>query len=84
MVCLTEPIEYGYRGMGQHYGFNSVKAMFMSIDRLTLLHEHGFHIQTYTSRDHTVLPDGQVAFLKSKAELLESVPVKEFSFHNHF
>lgn len=84
MVCLTEPIEHGYRGIGQHYGFNSVKAMLMSIERLTLLHEHGFHIQTYKSTDHTVLPDGQVAFLKSKAELLESVPVKEFPFRNHF
>lgn len=84
MRYITEPIEMGYRGMmGHHFAFDSVASLWSAIDRLVLLSEFGFHIQTYEVTECLVFEDGQVAFSKDKSTLISSVRVREFPFRDH-
>ncbi len=87
MVWLHEPQEFyknlGY-GMGFHYAFKSISVLWGAVTSLVLLRECGFHIQVWESQEHVVLPDGQVAFTKSKARLVRADLVHEFPFEDYF
>lgn len=83
MVWLHEPQEF-YRGLGSglgfHYAFKSINVLWGAVQKTVLLRELGFHIQVWESQEHVVLPDGQVAFTKSKAKLVRSDEIHEFPF----
>lgn len=87
MVWLHEPQEF-YRslgaGMGFHYAFKSINVLWGAVQKMVLLRELGFHIQVWESQEYVVLPDGQVAFTKSKAKLVRSDMVHEFPFEEFF
>jgi hypothetical protein len=87
MVYLTEPQDMASNlriGTGHHYAFKSIEHLMAAIQSFVLLREYGFHISVYESNEHVVLPDGQVAFMRDKAKMLESHEMHEFPFENHF
>lgn len=88
MVYMKEPQEMckglGRGGCPLRYAFDSPETMMGNIERFILLRECGFNFSVYESHYHIVLPDGQVAFSKEKATLLETHPVAEFPFENYF
>lgn len=88
MVCLAEPSDFNapqlHYGGGHHYAFVDPWKMMAAISSLVLLSEMNFHFAIYDSQEHVVLPDGQVAFVMSKATKVETYPVREFPFENYF
>ncbi|HEX9136130.1 MAG TPA: hypothetical protein VF905_04185 [Nitrospirota bacterium] len=87
MVYMKEPQEMceGLRcGAPHHYAFESPAHLMAAIQSFVLLREYGFHIAVYDSNEHIVLPDGQVAFIKDKAVMVESHEMHEFPFENYF
>jgi hypothetical protein len=87
MVYLKEPQEMCKRlrsGAPHHYAFKCMESLMGSIQRFVLLREYGFHISVYESKEHIVLPDGQVAFIHEKAAKLCSHEMHLFPFEEYF
>lgn len=86
MVYMTEPQDMSPNidRRGFHYAFDSMEHCMGAIQSVVLLREMGFNISVYESHEHVVLPDGQVAFTKSKAIRLETYPIHLFPFEEYF
>lgn len=81
MHCIAEPIEMGYSGAGyHHFGFDSKKSMRRAIMRYSVLAEHGMQILVFSSSEQIIFEDGQVAFRRENATLLERHDITSFDF----
>jgi hypothetical protein len=87
MNVMKEPQEFGVsalqHGAGWHYAFTDSMAMMRAVRSLVSLRQYGFHIQALESKEHIVLPDGQVAFIKDKSTVSVSLPIHEFPFEDY-
>lgn len=87
MRYMEEPTDFpgvkAHVGSRHWYAFTDAKTMLHNIDRFVILRELDFLFSVYESKEHLVFPDGQVAFVMSKATKLKSYNVANFPFEEY-
>lgn len=84
MEYMEEPSEFPgfqeFRVREFNYAFATPTRLDRVVRSYARLNELGFHIAVYRAPEYIAFPDGQIAFKKDEAELIESYPVCDFDF----